>query len=41
MSSHIVATLGLLKPGGRLTDEVDRVLSVALTEVSEGLNARF
>jgi len=32
MSSHIVATLGLLKPGGRLTEEVDRVLGVALTE---------
>ncbi len=32
MSSHIVATSGLLKAGGRWTEEVDRVLGVALTQ---------
>ena len=36
MSSHLVATVGILKQGTRWTDEVDRVMGVALTEVSVG-----
>lgn len=33
MSSHLVATVGILKKGSRWTEEVDRVMGVALTEV--------
>lgn len=32
MSSHLVASVGVLKQGSRWTEEVDRVLGVALTE---------
>ncbi|KAJ9093779.1 hypothetical protein QFC19_008222 [Naganishia cerealis] len=32
MNSHLVATVGVLKQGSRWTEEVDRVLGVALTE---------
>ncbi|KAJ9100375.1 hypothetical protein QFC20_005441 [Naganishia adeliensis] len=32
MSSHLVATVGILKQGSRWTEEVDRVMGVALTE---------
>lgn len=36
MSAEISAGMAVLKTGGRWTDEIDRVLSICLTEVSPG-----
>lgn len=41
MSSHLVATVGILRQGSRWTEEVDRVMGVALTEVSSRSKANL